>query len=248
MIDSQIVAFTFAAAVLTVTPGQDTMLVVRNVLQGGRGAGVATTLGICAGLFMHATLSALGVSVLLMHSATAFHLVQFAGACYLVWLGARSLSSAMRGAPHPAGHAHRLAPALLSRRRAQQCAESEDGGVLPGLSATVHRPDRPGAAEVPPAGGHPLCRGHRVARRGIHGGGSDAPAFPASHGPEMAGRYMWDVVHRLWGCALHSNSSSLSALGSVRPSHETKADMLLVDVRVHPIWQASKGHSLRGKL
>ena len=109
MIDSQIVAFTFAAAVLTVTPGQDTMLVVRNVLRGGRGAGVATTLGICAGLFMHATLSALGVSVILMHSATAFHFVQFAGACYLVWLGARSLSSAMRGAHHPAGHAHRLA-------------------------------------------------------------------------------------------------------------------------------------------
>lgn len=117
MIDSQIVAFTFAAAVLTVTPGQDTMLVVRNVLRGGRGAGVATTLGICAGLFMHATLSALGVSVILMHSAMAFHLVKFAGVCYLVWLGARSLSSAMRGAPHPAGHAHRLAPDAASPQR-----------------------------------------------------------------------------------------------------------------------------------
>ena len=44
MIDSQIVAFTFAAAVLTVTPGQDTMLVVRNVLRGGRCDGVVTAL------------------------------------------------------------------------------------------------------------------------------------------------------------------------------------------------------------
>src|SRR5262245_29046187 len=204
MIDSQIVAFTFAAAVLTVTPGQDTMLVVRNVLRGGRGAGVSTTLGICAGLFMHATLSALGVSVLLMHSATAFHLVKFAGACYLVWL-ARAIAVQCHawGTPSrrpraPARPRCRLPPALLSRGCAQQCAESEDGGVLPGLSATVHRPDRPGAAEVPLASGYRLCRGHCVARRGIHGGGSDAPASPASQGPEMAGRHMWDVVHRLW--------------------------------------------------
>jgi threonine/homoserine/homoserine lactone efflux protein len=61
MIDSQIVAFTFAAAVLTMTPGQDTVLVMRNVLRGGRWDGVVTTFGICGGLFMHATLSALGV-------------------------------------------------------------------------------------------------------------------------------------------------------------------------------------------
>jgi RhtB (resistance to homoserine/threonine) family protein len=117
MIDSQIVAFTFAAAVLTVTLGQDTMLVVRNVLRGGRCDGVVTTFGICAGLFMHATLSALGVSVILMHSATAFQLVKFAGACYLVWLGVRSLYSAVRGAHHPAGPEHRLATDAVSPHR-----------------------------------------------------------------------------------------------------------------------------------
>jgi RhtB (resistance to homoserine/threonine) family protein len=117
MIDSQIVAFTFAAAVLTVIPGQDTLLVVRNVLRGGRGDGVVTTFGICAGLFMHATLSALGVSVILMHSATAFQLVKFAGACYLVWLGLRSLSSAMRGAHHPAGPEHQRAADAVSPQR-----------------------------------------------------------------------------------------------------------------------------------
>jgi threonine/homoserine/homoserine lactone efflux protein len=100
MIDSQVVAFTFVAAALTLTPGADTMLVVRNVLRGGRRDGVITTVGICLGLFMHATLSALGVSVILLHSATAFHLVKWAGACYLVWLGVQSLSSAVRGASH----------------------------------------------------------------------------------------------------------------------------------------------------
>jgi len=103
MVDSQVVAFTFVAAVLTLTPGADTMLVVRNVLRGGRHHGMVTTCGICVGLFVHATLSALGVSVILMHSATAFHLVKGAGACYLVWLGVQSLRGAVRGLDQHAG-------------------------------------------------------------------------------------------------------------------------------------------------
>src|SRR5262245_42058822 len=103
MIDSQVIAFTAIAAILTITPGADTMLVVRNVLRGGRRDGVITTLGICLGLFVHATLSAVGVSMILMHSATAFHTMKLAGACYLVWLGVQSLSGAVRGASDAAG-------------------------------------------------------------------------------------------------------------------------------------------------
>jgi RhtB (resistance to homoserine/threonine) family protein len=117
MVDSQVVAFTFVAAALTLTPGADTMLVVRNVLRGGRRDGIVTTFGICAGLFVHATLSALGVSVLLMHSATAFHTVKFAGACYLVWLGVQSLRSAVRGVPYPAGTEHHGATDAVSSQR-----------------------------------------------------------------------------------------------------------------------------------
>src|SRR5881409_3401370 len=101
MLDSQVLAFTVVAALLTLSPGADTMLVVRNVLRGGRRDGVVTTFGICSGLFVHATLSAFGASILLMHSATAFHLVKLAGAGYLVWLGLYSLRSAVRT---PQGH------------------------------------------------------------------------------------------------------------------------------------------------
>ena len=97
MIDSQVLTFTLAAAVLTITPGQDTMLVVRNVLRGGRADGIVTTFGICTGSFIHATFSALGVSVVLTKSAMAFQLVKIAGAAYLVWLGVRSLMAAVRG-------------------------------------------------------------------------------------------------------------------------------------------------------
>lgn len=97
MADSQIVAFALAAALLTVTPGQDTLLVVRNVLRGGSGDGAVTTLGICSGLFIHALLSAAGMSIVLTQSATAFHVMKVAGAGYLVWLGVRSLVRAARG-------------------------------------------------------------------------------------------------------------------------------------------------------
>ena len=97
MIDSQIFGFTIVAAAMTMVPGADTMLVVRNVLRGGRRDGFFTSTGICCGLFVHALLSALGISVILMHSATAFTVLKIAGACYLAWLGFNSLRSAARG-------------------------------------------------------------------------------------------------------------------------------------------------------
>ena len=101
MVDSQVLAFTLVAAIMTMTPGADTLLVVRNVLRGGRRDGFMTMVGICSGLYAHALLSALGVSVILMHSATAFTVLKIAGACYLVWLGIQSLRSAGRTAAAP---------------------------------------------------------------------------------------------------------------------------------------------------
>lgn len=92
--DSQIVAFSGLAALITITPGADTMMVLRNALRGGRSDGWTTAVGICSGLFVHAFFSAVGLSIVLAKSATAFHTVKLAGALYLVWLGIRSLRSA----------------------------------------------------------------------------------------------------------------------------------------------------------
>ncbi|MBI9082338.1 MAG: LysE family translocator [Desulfobacterales bacterium] len=91
MIDSQILAFTGLAALLTISPGADTMLVIRSVLARGRGAGIATTFGICCGLFVHATLSAAGLSLIILKSALAFDMLKLAGAGYLIFLGVQSL-------------------------------------------------------------------------------------------------------------------------------------------------------------
>jgi len=108
LLDPQVLAFALVAALMTLSPGADTFLVVRNTLRGGRGDGWATVAGICSGLFAHALLSALGVSAILAHSATAFLALKVAGAAYLAWLGLQSLRSAARDAT---GTAQATAPA-----------------------------------------------------------------------------------------------------------------------------------------
>ena len=95
-----VAGFALLAALLTLAPGQDTFLVLRNAAQGGFERGVATTAGICSGLFLHASLSALGLSALLAASAAVFSALKWAGAAYLAWLGLQSLRQARR--PRPA--------------------------------------------------------------------------------------------------------------------------------------------------
>jgi len=85
--------FLIAITLLTMTPGADTMIVIRNTLRGGAKDGLVSSLGICSGLFVHATLSAVGISAILLYSATAFTFLKTLGALYLLWLGFSSLKS-----------------------------------------------------------------------------------------------------------------------------------------------------------
>lgn len=97
MVEPQVIAFASIAALLTITPGTDTMMILRSVFTHGHKAGVLTMIGICSGLFFHAILSALGLSLILVRSATAFDTVKLIGACYLIYLGGQSLWTAGRG-------------------------------------------------------------------------------------------------------------------------------------------------------
>ncbi|TXY07186.1 LysE family translocator [Vibrio mimicus] len=89
-------AFLIAITILTLTPGLDTALVIRNTSRAGFADGCTTSLGICFGLFVHATFSAIGISAILAQSAELFQFVKMIGAAYLIWLGISSLRSLMK--------------------------------------------------------------------------------------------------------------------------------------------------------
>ena len=84
---TSLTTYLVAITLLTLTPGVDTMLVIRNTARGGWRDGAVSSLGICSGLFIHATISAVGISVILLQAAWAYNALKLAGAGYLVWLG-----------------------------------------------------------------------------------------------------------------------------------------------------------------
>ncbi|MGP4023424.1 LysE family translocator [Actinomadura sp. 3N407] len=90
-------AFAAMAALLTITPGVDTMLVLRTTVTGGRRTGLLSSAGVVTGLMCWAMTSALGLTALLAASRVAFDVLRLAGACYLLWLGGRALWNARRG-------------------------------------------------------------------------------------------------------------------------------------------------------
>jgi threonine/homoserine/homoserine lactone efflux protein len=96
----QALLFATAVFVLNATPGVDFLLTVSRTLQGGARAGVAAVAGINAGCVLHALAAASGLATLLAMWPAAFHLIQWAGAAYLAWLGLGMLRQALRGAQH----------------------------------------------------------------------------------------------------------------------------------------------------
>lgn len=82
-----IIAFTGAAAILTITPGVDTTMVLRTSTAGGPRMGAAAAAGTCVGVLMWGVSAALGLTALLAASEAAFTVVKFAGAGYLFYLG-----------------------------------------------------------------------------------------------------------------------------------------------------------------
>jgi RhtB (resistance to homoserine/threonine) family protein len=86
-----LVLFIAAGILLNLTPGPDVLYIVANSLRSGVKAGVVAALGINAGCFVHIFAAALGVGALLAASATAFMILKWMGAAYLVWVGAKML-------------------------------------------------------------------------------------------------------------------------------------------------------------
>jgi threonine/homoserine/homoserine lactone efflux protein len=88
MLDGHLlVLFLVAATLLAVTPGPGIFYVLARTVSGGKREGMLSAIGTFAGGSIHVVAAGLGLSAVLAASATAFSVVKYAGALYLVWLG-----------------------------------------------------------------------------------------------------------------------------------------------------------------
>ncbi|MBV9204498.1 MAG: LysE family translocator [Actinobacteria bacterium] len=91
---NNIAAFAFLSLILTVTPGPDSLLVLRSSLRTGRHAGTRVAGGAASGSLFWGLCSAAGLTAIMAASAQAFRTVQLAGAAYLIILGIRGWRAA----------------------------------------------------------------------------------------------------------------------------------------------------------
>jgi threonine/homoserine/homoserine lactone efflux protein len=88
---STLFVFSAAALALIVVPGPAVLYIVATAIDGGRRAGIVSALGVASGGLVHIAAATVGLSSLLLSSATAFEAVKLAGGAYLVFLGVRRL-------------------------------------------------------------------------------------------------------------------------------------------------------------
>ena len=90
---TSLIYFLVATVALNVTPGPDMLYIIARSLGQGQKAGIVSALGICVGCLVHTLAAAFGLSALLKSSATAFEVIKYLGAVYLIYLGIRLLLS-----------------------------------------------------------------------------------------------------------------------------------------------------------
>ncbi len=94
---ADILTFSVVATLLVISPGPNGVLIAKTVPTSGRTAGFANVAGFLAAFYVHGALSVLGISLLLVQSATAFTIVKYLGAAYLCWIGVKALIAAIKG-------------------------------------------------------------------------------------------------------------------------------------------------------
>jgi len=88
-----LLAFAAASALIVLLPGPDTLVVVRNLLRGGRRRATSTVVGVLTGLVLWVLAASLGLSAILRASHTGYEVLRYVGGAYLIWIGIQSLRS-----------------------------------------------------------------------------------------------------------------------------------------------------------
>ena len=91
MQETNLILFLTASLALIVAPGPDNILVLTRGIAQGRGAALVSAAGASMGLVVHLAFAVIGLSALLQQSATAYSVVKYAGAAYLIYLGIKTL-------------------------------------------------------------------------------------------------------------------------------------------------------------
>ena len=91
MDNTSLLGFVLAALVVLLIPGPGVLYVVTRSLVQGRRAGFISVLGLSVGALVHVAAATAGLSAILLTSATAFGIVKAIGACYLIFLGIRTI-------------------------------------------------------------------------------------------------------------------------------------------------------------
>lgn len=87
--------FISSAVIFILTPGIDTVFVLNRTLQNGRMAGILSALGVATGVLVHTLFATLGLASILAKSATAFMVIKYLGAMYLIYLGVVAIKNAL---------------------------------------------------------------------------------------------------------------------------------------------------------
>jgi threonine/homoserine/homoserine lactone efflux protein len=98
---SSLVLFMTGAMLLLLVPGPAVLYITSRSIGLGRAAGLVSAMGIAVGTLFHAAAATLGLSALLVSSASAFRFVKYAGAAYLIYLGIRTLRRGDAVVPDP---------------------------------------------------------------------------------------------------------------------------------------------------
>ena len=115
MIDTKILLMFFTTSILlALAPGPDNLFVTTQAAQQGRKAGLLVTLGLCTGLLFHTAAVTFGLAALFKTSATAFTVLKFSGAGYLLYLAVLSFRAGAETGPLAASA--KLSSAALYRR------------------------------------------------------------------------------------------------------------------------------------
>lgn len=85
--------FIITAAIVVISPGVDTIMVLTRSISNGKVAGFYSVIGVCMGLLVHTCAATFGLSMILAKSAFVYGLIKYLGAAYLIYLGYKSITA-----------------------------------------------------------------------------------------------------------------------------------------------------------